>query len=274
MSAIHDHNLVPAPPAPRGIHGVNWIGVWTLYRKEVWRFVKVINQTVAAPVVTTMLFLAVFTLALGRRVELGADISFPEFLAPGLVMMALLQNAFANTSSSIVGSKMQGNIVDLLMPPLGPGELAAAFALGAVTRGLVVGTGTTVVMALVIGFAMPAPLLALYFAVMGALFFGLLGIVAGIWAEKFDHLSAVTSFAVTPLTFLSGTFYSIDRLPGIWNDLAHLNPVFWLIDGFRAGMIGWSDSTPLFGAIAIAVLDLVLFVLCWRLFATGWKLKA
>lgn len=271
MSAPHDHG---PGPLPRRIRGVNWIGVWTLYRKEVWRFVKVINQTVAAPVVTTLLFLAVFTLALGRRAEAGADVSFPEFLAPGLVMMALLQNAFANTSSSIVGSKMQGNIVDLLMPPLGPAEVAAAFALGAVTRGLVVGSVTAVVMGLVVGFAMPVPLLALYFAVMGALLFGLLGIVAGIWAEKFDHLSAVTNFLVTPLTFLSGTFYSIDRLPGIWNGLAHLNPVFWLIDGFRAGMIGWSDSTPMVGAVAIAALDLALFALCWRLLATGWKLKA
>lgn len=273
-ATTHDPSPVPAPPAPRRIRGVNWVGVWTLYRKEVWRFIKVINQTVAAPVVTTLLFLAVFTLALGRNVDLGADITFPQFLAPGLVMMALLQNAFANTSSSIVGSKMQGNIVDLLMPPLGPGELTAAFALGAVTRGLVVGSATAIVMALVIGFALPHPLVALYFAVTGALFFGLVGIVAGIWAEKYDHLSAVTNFAVTPLTFLSGTFYSIDRLPGVWNDLAHLNPVFWLIDGFRAGMIGWSDSTPLVGAVAIAVLDLVLFALCWRLFASGWKLKA
>ncbi|MEQ8396327.1 ABC transporter permease [Thalassobaculum sp.] len=274
MAAADNLAFSPTPPAPRRIRRVNWIGVWTLYKKEVWRFIKVINQTVAAPVVTTLLFLAVFTLALGRDVQLGAGISFPMFLAPGLVMMSLLQNAFANTSSSIVGSKMQGNIVDLLMPPLGPGELTAAFALGAITRGLVVGTVTAVTMALVVGFAMPSPLLALYFAVMGALFFGLLGVVAGIWAEKFDHLSAVTNFAVTPLTFLSGTFYSIDRLPGLWNSIAHLNPVFWLIDGFRAGMIGWSDSTPWIGGVAIAGLDLALFALCWRLFATGWKLKA
>lgn len=274
MTAVDDSTLAPTPPAPRRIRRVNWIGVWTLYRKEVWRFIKVINQTVAAPVVTTLLFLAVFTLALGRDVQLGATISFPMFLAPGLVMMSLLQSAFANTSSSIVGAKMQGNIVDLLMPPLGPGELVTAFALGAVTRGLFVGTVTTVAMAVVVGFTMPSPLLALYFATMGALFFGLLGVAAGIWAEKFDHLSAVTNFAVTPLTFLSGTFYSIDRLPGMWNTLAHFNPVFWLIDGFRAGMIGWSDSAPWIGGAAIAVLDVALFALCWRLFATGWKLKA
>jgi ABC-2 type transport system permease protein len=274
MPTARQLSAAATPPAPRRIRGVNWIGVWTLYRKEVWRFIKVINQTVAAPVVTTLLFLAVFTLALGREIRLGADLSFPEFLAPGLVMMALLQNAFANTSSSIVGSKMQGNIVDLLMPPLGPAEITAAFALAAVTRGLVVGSATALVMAAVVGFALPAPLTALYFAVAGALFFGLLGLVAGIWAEKFDHLSAVTNFLVTPLTFLSGTFYSIDRLPGIWNDLAHLNPVFWLIDGFRAGMTGWSDGPPLTGAIAIAILDLALFALCWRLLTTGWKLKA
>ena len=144
------------PSPPRTLRGVNWVGVWTLYKKEVWRFLKVINQTVAAPIITTLLFLTVFTLALGRQIDLGADITFPQFLAPGLVMMAVLQNSFANTSSSIVGAKMQGSIVDLLMPPLGPGELTVALALGAVTRGLVVGLGTTAAMALIVGFSAPS----------------------------------------------------------------------------------------------------------------------
>ena len=262
------------PSPPRTLRGVNWVGVWTLYKKEVWRFLKVINQTVAAPIITTLLFLTVFTLALGRQIDLGADITFPQFLAPGLVMMAVLQNSFANTSSSVVGAKMQGSIVDLLMPPLGRGELTVALALGAVTRGLVVGLGTTAAMALIVGFSAPSLWLALYFAVMGSLLFGLVGVLTGMWAEKFDHLSAVTNFIITPLTFLSGTFYSIDRLPGVWNDVAHLNPVFWLIDGFRAGMIGWSDSAPWIGAMAIAVLNLAIATLCWRLFAIGYKLKA
>lgn len=260
--------------APRRIDGVNWIGVWTLYLKEVRRFLKVIKQTVLAPVVTTLLFLAVFTLALGRSIEIGGDIRFDVFLAAGLVTMAVLQNAFANASTSLVTSKIQGNIVDLLMPPLGPAEVTAAMALGAVTRGLVVGAATVLAMALVVGFPVPAPQTALFFAAMGSCMFGLLGMLAGMWAEKFDHLSAITNFVVTPLTFLSGTFYSIDRLPPVWNQLAHGNPVFWIIDGVRAGLIGWSDSDPWIGAVLVVALNAVLLVACYRLFRSGYKLKA
>ena len=253
---------------------MNWLGVWTLYAKEVWRFLKVVNQTVAAPVVTTLLFLAVFTLALGRTVEIGDGIGFAMFLAPGLVMMAILQNAFANTSSSIVTQKMQGNIVDMLMPPLGPGELLFAYAAAAMTRGFVVGIGTAVAMCVVVGFVPVDWLLVFLFAFLGSLMLGLLGLLAGMWAEKWDHVSAIQNFVITPLTFLSGTFYSIDRLPGVWNDLAHLNPIFYLIDGFRAGMIGWSDTSPWIGAGVVTVINLAPVVLCFHLLRTGYKLKA
>lgn len=261
-------------PEPRRINGVNWIGVWTLYAKEVRRFLKVINQTVSAPMVTSLMFLAVFTLALDRRIEIGDGIGYSMFLAPGLVMMAILQNSFANTSSSLVTGKIQGNIVDVLMPPLGPGELTFAYAAGAVTRGLLVGFGTAVMMCLVVGIVPANPAVMLFFALMGSLMLGLVGIAAGMWADKFDHLSSVTNFLITPLTFLSGTFYSIDRLPGFWNDLAHLNPIFFLIDGFRSGMIGWSDTAPWVGALVVTGINIVLIGVCYRLFRSGYKLKA
>jgi len=271
MASLHD--LHATAPQPRRIQGVNWLGVWTLYGKEVRRFLKVINQTVAAPVITTLLFLAVFTLALGRSVDVGGGISFMEFIAPGLIMMAILQNAFANTSSSIVTSKMQGNIVDVLMPPLGPGELTFAYAAAAVTRGLVVGAGTTVAMCLVVGFVPQNWAVVLYFAVAGSLLMGLIGLLTGMWADKWDHVSGITNFIITPLTFLSGTFYSIDRLPGIWNNLAHLNPIFYLIDGFRSGMIGWSDSPAWIGALIVLALNLALIWVCYDRFRVGYKLK-
>jgi ABC-2 type transport system permease protein len=270
----HIQDLRSPTPQPRRITGVNWIGVWTLYAKEVRRFLKVINQTVSAPIVTTLMFLAVFTLALDRRIEIGDGISFSVFLVPGLVMMAILQNSFANTSSSIVTGKIQGNIVDVLMPPLGPGELTFAYAAGAVTRGLVVGTGTVIVLSAVVGILPVNPVQMLFFAVMGSLMLGLVGIIAGMWADKFDHLSSVTNFVITPLTFLSGTFYSIDRLPGYWNNLAHMNPIFYLIDGFRGGMIGWSDTAPWIGALLVAGINLALVAVSYRLLRSGYKLKA
>ncbi len=253
---------------------VNWIGVWTLYEKEVRRFLKVITQTVFAPVVTSLLFLAIFTLALQRSIELGGGISYAEFLAPGLVVMAMMQNAFANTSSSIMISKVQGNIVDVLMPPLGPGELLAAFALGGVTRGMIVGVSTVVTMSLAVGFHAAHWPVAIFFAVSASLAMALIGIAAGMWAEKFDHLSSVTNFVIQPLAFLSGTFYSIDRLPGIWNQLAHLNPFFYMIDGVRYGLIGWSDSDPLIGAAVLIVMNAILMALCYMLLKRGYKIRS
>ncbi len=261
-------------PSVRRVGVVNWIGVWTLYEKEVRRFLKVITQTVFAPVVTSLLFLAIFTLALQRSVDIGDGITYSEFLAPGLVVMTMMQNAFANTSSSIMISKVQGNIVDVLMPPLGPGELLTAFALGGVTRGLIVGTSTVVTMSLAVGFHAAHWPVALFFAVSASLAMALIGIAAGMWAEKFDHLSSVTNFVIQPLAFLSGTFYSIDRLPGIWNQLAHLNPFFYMIDGVRYGLIGWSDSDPLIGAAVLTGMNVVLMALCYMLLKRGYKIRS
>jgi ABC-2 type transport system permease protein len=230
----------------------NAIGLWTLYMREVRRFMKVYTQTMLAPVVTTLLFLAVFTLALGQFRPDVHGVPFSQFLAPGLVMMAIAQNAFANTSSSIMIAKVQGNIVDTLMPPFTPTELVFGIAMGGVTRGIFVG-------------------LAVTFA--ASLMLALLGIIAGIWAEKFDHMAAVTNFIITPLAFLSGTFYSIERLPEFGQTLAHFNPFFYMIDGFRSGFIGHADITPWVGMAVMVAIDIVLWVICTRMFKTGYKLK-
>ena len=260
--------------APRRIGTVNWLGLWTLYLKEVQRFMAVATQTVAAPMVTTLLFLAVFTLALGRAVEVVNGVPFAQFLAPGLVMMAMVQNAFANTSSSLVISKVQGNIVDILMPPLSPAELTVGIALGGTTRGLVVGAATLVGMRLFVPFGVHDLLFVLFYAVAASLMLALLGIIGGVWAEKFDHMAAVTNFVITPFAFLSGTFYSIQRLPDLFQTLAHINPFFYMIDGFRYGFTGVTDTTPLLGVAVMIGIDTVLVLVCWRLFAAGYKLKA
>ncbi|MBL8689175.1 MAG: ABC transporter permease [Rhodospirillaceae bacterium] len=259
---------------PRPLGPINWIGLWTLYQKEVWRFFKVGMQTVAAPVVTTLLFLTVFVLAMGRSGTMVGDVTFMEFLAPGLVMMAITQNAFANTSSSLIIGKVQGNIVDVLMPPLGPGELVIAWAAGGVTRGLVVGAVTAIAMWVVVPFQMPHPMFAVFYAIAGSLMLALLGVLGGLWAEKFDHLSAMTNFVITPLAFLSGTFYSVERLPEAWRFIAHLNPFFYMIDGFRYGFIGHADGDLAIGIAVLALINLALWLVVDGLVRRGYRLKA
>ncbi len=261
-------------PAAPHIGSVNWRGLWTLYLKEVQRFLKVFSQTVAGPVVSTLLFYAIFSLALGGAVRTVGDVPFVQFLAPGLIMMAMVQNAFANTSSSLMIAKIQGNIVDVLMPPLTAGELAVGFAAGGVTRGVVVGLVTAIVMLLFVPIGLANPALIVFHAVAASLMLSLLGIVAGIWAQKFDQMAAITNFIIMPLSFLSGTFYSIERLPAAWQVVSRVNPFFYMIDGFRAGFIGRADADPLLGVIVMLVIDLVLFFVAYRLFATGYRLKA
>ncbi len=262
------------PPRPRRIGAVNWRGLWTLYLKEVRRFLNVFTQTVLAPVVTTLLFLAVFSLALGGALREVQGLPFVAFLAPGLVMMAMLQNAFANTSSSLVIAKVQGNIVDILMPPLSPAELAIAIAAGGVTRGLLVGVVVTCAMWIFVPVAIHSWLAVLFFAVAASLMLSLLGMIGGIWSEKFDHIAAVTNFVITPLSFLSGTFYSIERLPPLWQDVAHWNPFFYLIDGFRYGFIGRADAPLAQGMLVSAAIDAALLFVAYRMVATGYRLKA
>jgi ABC-2 type transport system permease protein len=264
----------PTLLAPRRLGAVNWLGLWTLTAKEIRRFLKVYFQTIIAPVVTTLLFLAVFALSIGRASVNVVGVPFAEFLAPGLIMMAMAQNAFANTSSSLIISKVQGNIVDVLMPPLSALEQTLAFAAGGVARGLVVGVAVTAVMALFVPMTMQAPLLIVYHAVMASLMLSLLGMIAGIWADKFDHMAAVTNFIVTPLSFLSGTFYTVERLPEGFRQIAFANPFFYMIDGFRYGFIGHADGSLWIGAAVVAGTDLALAWVAYRMFKTGYKLKA
>ncbi|TVR83179.1 MAG: ABC transporter permease [Rhodospirillales bacterium] len=252
----------------------NWLGLWTLTAREVRRFTKVYTQTILAPAITTLLFLAIFAVAVGRAVEMVAGVPFLEFLAPGLIIMAMMQNAFANTSSSLVIAKVQGNIVDTLMPPLTAHDLTFGFAMGGVIRGLVVGLVVAGAMLPFVTIHIHDPLPVLYHAVMASLMLSLLGVAGGIWSDKFDHIAAVTNFVVTPLSFLSGTFYTLDRLPEGVQVFAHANPFFYLIDGFRYGFIGHSDVAPLTSAAVVAAVNLALWLLCHRLFATGYKLKA
>jgi ABC-2 type transport system permease protein len=261
-------------PHLRHFGAVNWLGFWTLYVREVRRFLKVSLQTVAAPVVTTLLFLAIFLLALGGQQRHIGDISYAEFLAPGLVMMAMAQNAFANTSSSLMIAKVQGNIVDVLMPPLSAAELTLGFALGGVTRGILVGFVVAAAMAVFVPLRMAEPGFVLFHAVAASLLLSLLGVLGGIWADKFDHIAAVTNFVVTPLSFLSGTFYSIERLPQPWHAVALWNPFFYMIDGFRYGFIGHADASVWVGIGVMVAVNAWLLALCHALFARGYKLKA
>jgi ABC-2 type transport system permease protein len=262
------------PPRPRSVGRVNWMGFWTLYRKEVQRFLNVFMQTLAAPMVTALLFFAIFNLALGRAVETAGGVPYPQFLAPGLIMMTLVQNAFANSSSSILISKVQGNIVDVLMPPLSAAELTLGYGLGAVTRGMMVGAAVLIGLLPFVSISLHSPLAVLYFGFMAALMLGLLGIVGGIWAEKFDHIAAVQNFVITPLSFLSGTFYSIERLPESWHIAAFVNPFFYMIDGLRYGFIGNADGNVLVGALMVLVVDLALLTLAYRMIDRGYKIKA
>jgi ABC-2 type transport system permease protein len=268
-----------ADPGVPVIRNVNWGGLLTLYVKEVRRFFKVQLQTVWAPAVTTLLFLVIFTVALGsrgREVGLGgATFHFADFLAPGLIVMGMLQNAFANSSFSLLVGKLQGNIVDYLMPPLSTAELIAALAGAAVTRAFLVGFAVFLAMQLWPGVhVMPVHGWAvLWFGLMGSLMLAFFGLMTSIWAEKFDHAAAVTNFVVAPLSLLSGTFYSVDSLAPAFRAISHFNPFFYVISGFRYGFLGAADSPILLGGALLLLINLALGGLCYGLLRTGWKLK-
>lgn len=253
---------------------VNLIGLATLVRKEAGRFLKVYTQTILAPVVTTVLFYAVFATAFGGEGRTAGDLPYMTFLAPGLVMMAIAQNAFANTSSSIMISKVQGNIVDVLMPPLSPLELYAGYAAGGVLRGAVVGLVCWASVALFFtGAGIHSLFCVLAFTVLGSLMLSSLGIAGGLWSEKFDHIAAVTNFIVTPLTFLSGTFYALNALPEAWQAVARLNPFFYMIDGFRYGVTGYAEAPAAMGIAVLAAVNAVLGFACYALLKSGYKIK-
>ena len=266
--------LAPLAPSVRRFGAVNWQGLWTLYVREVHRFLKVSMQTIFAPVVTTLIFLAVFLLAMGGQGRVIGGVPFLQFIAPGLVMMAVTQNAFANTTSSIMIAKMQGNIIDLLMPPLTAAELTLGLSLGGLTRGLIVGVVVTATMAIFVHVELASPLAALFYASAASLLLSVLGVIGGVWADKFDHLAAVTNFVVTPLAFLSGTFYSIEQLPPLWHKIALCNPFFYMIDGFRYGLTGHAEAPLLTGAIVLVGVNAAMLALAYAMIARGYKLKA
>jgi len=260
----------------RAIGAVNWVGLWTLYTRESRRFMKVWAQTLAAPAVTTILFMIIFSLALGGNGRMVAGMPYAQFLAPGLIVMAILQNAFANTSSSILISKVQGNIVDTLMPPLSALELTIGFVGGGVTRGIVVGLSVGAAFTLMPGIPMQVQHIwpVLYFALAASMMLSLMGVLTGIWAEKFDHSASITNFVVAPLSLLSGTFYSIERLSEGWQVFSSINPFFYMIDGFRYGFIDRADSNLMTGVLYTLAVNTVLTLIVYFVFKKGYRLKA
>ena len=259
--------------APRDYHGVNWLGFRTLYAKEVKRYAKVWIQTILAPMVTTLLYMVVFTVAMGANRPPIEGVSFAIFVAPGLTMMGILNNAFANTSSSLMQAKLLGTSVDFMAPPLSALELTVAFAAGGVTRGIMVGLATAAAVWPFGHFGIAHWWAVIYFSLGASLLLSLVGIVAGLWAEKFDQMAAVTGFLVMPLTFLSGTFYLVDRLPDPFRSISYVNPFFYMIDGFRYGFIGHANGSLMIGVVMTLALNLIMAAWCYHLFRIGWKLK-
>jgi ABC-2 type transport system permease protein len=244
-----------------------------LFYKEVLRFWKVSFQTIAAPVLSAVLYLLIFGHVLEDRVQVYDQLNYTSFLLPGLIMMSLLQNAFANSSSSMVQSKIMGNLVFILLSPLGHWSWFSAYVLSAMVRGLAVGSGVLVVTLYFVPLSFVYPLWILAFALLGAAMLGTLGLIAGLWAEKFDQMAAFQNFVIMPMTFLSGVFYSIHSLPPFWQALSHLNPFFYMIDGFRYGFFGVSDISPwlslgLLSGALVAVAGLALYLL-----KTGYKIR-
>ena len=248
-------------------------GFRTLFYKEILRFWKVSFQTVLAPVITALLYLTIFGHALRGHVQVYPGVEYTSFLIPGLVMMSVLQNAFANSSSSLIQSKITGNLVFVLLPPLSHYEMFGAYVLAAVARGLAVGFGVFIVTIWFVPVSFSAPLYIIAFAVFGAAILGTLGLIAGIWAEKFDQLAAFQNFLIMPLTFLSGVFYSTHTLPPVWREVSRLNPFFYMIDGFRYGFFGMSDINPLVSLAIVAGFFVVLAVVAMRMLASGYKLR-
>jgi ABC-2 type transport system permease protein len=268
---------------PRGvpiITGINRIGLYSLYIKEVRRFLKVQTQTIWAPAVTTLLFLVIFSVALGRSGREVLGVPFSTFVAPGLIVMGMMQNAFANSSFSLLSGKIQGTIIDLLMPPLSEGELMAGIVAAAVTRSIMVGCAVALAMAFYPGVSLGVAhwWAVLWFGLMGSMMLALLGLLTSIWAEKFDHNAAITNFVIAPLSLLSGTFYILDNLAPLFQTISRANPFFYVISGFRYGFLGESDigngiQPVVLAGAGLLVLNLVMALVTYRVLKSGWKLK-
>jgi ABC-2 type transport system permease protein len=277
-SAMNDQpsNWVRTDPGVPVFTSVNWGGLKTLYLKEVRRFFKVQLQTIWAPSITTLLFLVIFTVALGRSGRMVMGLPFADFLAPGLIIMGMLQSSFANSSFSLLVGKIQGTIVDYLMPPLSTGELIAGLVGASITRAFLVGLAVWLAMLLWPGVHVtPSHSLAIFwFGLMGSMMLAFLGLLTSIWAEKFDHAAAVSNFVVAPLSLLSGTFYSIESLSPVFRAISHANPFFYVISGFRYGFVEVADSPVMFGGALLLAINLGLGTLCYLLIRKGWKLKS
>lgn len=279
MNNISDSlNLSAETPQSRQYGLLNWMGLRTLYVKEVRRFMKVAPQTILAPIISNLLFMTVFVLAFAQTRGLGsgtATDNFVVFLAPGLVMLGILNNASANSSSSIMTGKMMGSINDVLMTPLSYIELALGYISGAATRGILVAFVTAVALSIFFTPLVPVKLWAvLYFGVSAAVMLGMIGVLSGIWAEKFDQLAVVNQFIILPLSYLSGTFYKIEILPPLFQTISYANPLFYLIDGFRYGFLGEADGNVMVGVALTAVINLVLFVIVLLVLRSGWRIKS
>ena len=253
---------------------VNWIGVWTLYKKEVLRFLIVAIQTVISPLVTSLLFLFVLSLAIGN--DKGDVLGFPfiSFLAPGLIAMQVIQQAFSHSSSSIMIGKIQGNIVDILYAPLSAAEITIAINLASFTRSIIIALVSIVVFSFIIEMEFYNFYYIFIFTFLGAFILSSIGIIIGLWSEKFDHMASASNFIIVPLSFLSGTFYSIERLPGILKEISEVNPFFYIIDGFRYGFLGTSDGSIEFGIFYLTLLSFLFWFIAYILFKKGYKIKS
>ena len=253
---------------------VNWIGFWTLYKKEVLRFVKVLIQTVISPILTSLLFLLVLSLAIGNDRGEVLGFSFIDFLAPGLIAMQIIQQGFSHSSSSIMISKIQGNIVDILYAPLTAGEITLAINLAACTRSIMIAVVSIVVFYFIVDLEFHSFFYIFISTFLGAFILSSIGIIIGLWAEKFDHMASVTNFIIIPLSFLSGTFYSIDNLPGFLQTISKCNPFFYMIDGFRYSFLEKSDGSIFVGSTYLIVLAILLWFTSYLLYKKGYKIKS
>ena len=253
---------------------VNWIGLWTLYKKEVLRFLIVIVQTIISPIVTSLLFLLVLSLAIGNDRSEVLGVSFITFLAPGLIAMQVIQQGFSHSSSSIMIGKIQGNILDILYAPLTAGEITLATNLAACTRSLLIALFSIFVFSFIVELEIYNFFYIIIYTFLGAFILSSIGIIIGLWAEKFDHMASATNFIIVPLSFLSGTFYSIDKLPNSLKMISEFNPFFYIIDGFRYGFLGTSDGSIRFGILYLILLSCIIWFAAYILFKKGYKIKS
>ena len=253
---------------------INWIGTWTLYKKEVLRFLIVWAQTIFSPLISALLFLLVLSLAIGNERSDVLGVSFINFLAPGLIAMQVIQQSFSHSSSSFMIGKIQGNIVDILYAPLSAAEVTFAITLAAVTRSVIIASVSIIIFYLIIDIEIKNYFTLIAFTFLSSFILGALGIVAGLWAEKFDHMATVTNFIIVPLSFLSGTFYTIDKLPGYLQTISKANPFFYMIDGFRYSFLEKSDGSIMIGLIYLTILSFIMFILAYILYKKGYKIKS